>query len=214
MSKESITRIKVVYNALEELAKEVVFAGGATVALYADRPSGEARPTDDVDILVELMHYHDYAAIEERLRSKGFTNDTESGVICRYRVQGIIVDVMPTGENTLGFSNSWYEQGFTTAITHSLYEDYHVKIFQPVYFLATKMEAFNNRGGGDGRWSSDFEDIVYILNNRNSIWKELQTADNEVKSWLQEQFRLLLENDTSASGSLFIWNKANREDYD
>ena len=50
------TRIKVVYDALEELANEVVFVGGATVALYADRPSGEARPTDDVDILVELMH--------------------------------------------------------------------------------------------------------------------------------------------------------------
>ena len=103
MSRENITRIKVVYDSLEELAGEVVFVGGATVALYADRPSGEARPTDDMDILVELMHYRDYAAIEDRLRSKGFTNDTESGVICRYKIQGIIVDVMPTGENTLGF---------------------------------------------------------------------------------------------------------------
>jgi len=63
MSRESIGRIKVVYDALEELANEVVFVGGATVALYAERPSGEARPTDDVDILVELIHYKDYAAI-------------------------------------------------------------------------------------------------------------------------------------------------------
>jgi hypothetical protein len=57
MCRENITRIKVVYDALEERANEVVFVGGATVALYADRPSGEARPTDDVDILMELMHY-------------------------------------------------------------------------------------------------------------------------------------------------------------
>jgi hypothetical protein len=86
MSRESITRIKVVYDALEELADEVVFVGGATVALYADRPSGETRPTDDVDILVELIHYRDYAAIEERLRSKGFTcwkmNTSVSGSLC------------------------------------------------------------------------------------------------------------------------------------
>ncbi len=195
MSRESITRIKVVYDALEELANEVVFVGGATVALYADRPSGEARPTEDVDILVELMYYRDYAAIEERLRSKGFTNDTESGVICRYRVRGIIVDVMPTGENTLGFTNSWYEQGYATAMTHALDEHYTIKIFQPVYFLATKMEAFNNRGGGDGRWSSDFEDIVYVLNNRTTIWEELQAADAAVKAYFKEQFRLLLENE-------------------
>ena len=32
----------------------------------------------------------------------------------------------------------------------------------------------DNRGGGNGRWSSDFEDIVYVLNNRNSIWEELR----------------------------------------
>lgn len=70
MSRESITRIKVVYDALEELANEVVFVGGATVALYADRPSGEARPTDDVDILVELMHYRNYALEDEKLSRK------------------------------------------------------------------------------------------------------------------------------------------------
>ncbi|MBA2501062.1 MAG: nucleotidyl transferase AbiEii/AbiGii toxin family protein [Chitinophagaceae bacterium] len=195
MSKESITRIIVVYDALEELADEVVFVGGTTVALYADRPSGESRPTDDVDILVELIHYREYAAIEERLRSKGFINDIESGVIGRYHVQGIIVDVMPTGKNTLGFTNAWYEQGYATAMTHALDKNYSVRIFQPVYFLASKMEAFNDRGGGDGRWSSDFEDIVYVLNNRNSIWKELQAADKEVKTYLKEQFRLLLENE-------------------
>ncbi len=58
MSRKVSTEERLFYDALEELADEVVFVGGATVALYADRPSGEARPTDDVDILVELMHYH------------------------------------------------------------------------------------------------------------------------------------------------------------
>lgn len=134
MSKENITRIKVVYNALEELADKIVFVGGATVALYADRPAGESRPTEDVDILVELIHHRDYAAIEEKLRAKGFINDIESGVVCRYRVRGVIVGVMPTSENVLGFSNSWYEEGYNTAVTYDLGEHHKVKIFQPVYF--------------------------------------------------------------------------------
>lgn len=195
MSRESIIRIRVVNDALEELAEDVVFVGGATVALYADRPSAEARPTDDVDILVELLHYRDYAAVENRLRSKGFVNDADSGVICRYRVRGIIVDVMPTGVNTLGFTNSWYERGYAAAMRCALDEHCIIKVFQPAYFLASKMEAFNNRGGGDGRWSSDFEDIVYILNNRKAIWNELRVADKEVKAHLKEQFRLLLKNE-------------------
>lgn len=195
MNNENIARIKAVYASLEELADEVVFVGGATVALYADRPAGEARPTDDVDILVELLHYRDYAAIEERLRAKGFANDIESGVICRYRIQGIIVDVMPTGENALGFTNHWYGAGYANSIVYDIDEEYRVRIFSPAYFLASKLEAFTNRGGGDGRWSSDFEDVVYVLNNRTAIWNELRRADEGVKHYLKEQFRAWLQND-------------------
>lgn len=110
--RENITRIKVVHDALEELNTEVIFIGGATVSLYADRPAGEIRPTDDIDILIELLNYKEYAGIDEKLRRKGFVNDTASGVICRYTIHGIIVDVMPTSEEILGFSNIWYQEGF------------------------------------------------------------------------------------------------------
>ena len=115
-------------------------------------------------------------------------------MICRYKVKGIIVDVMPTGENTLGFTNHWYKKGYATAIDHSLDEDHTIRIFHPVYFLASKMVAFNDRGGGDGRWSSDFEDIIYLLNNRSVIWQELRTGEEEVKGYLKTQFRQLLQN--------------------
>lgn len=45
MSRESITRIKVVYDALEELANEVVSVGGATVAISACRFTGISVPS-------------------------------------------------------------------------------------------------------------------------------------------------------------------------
>lgn len=79
---QNIVRIKAVNDALEELAEHVVYVGGATVSLYADRTAEEVRPTDDVDIVIELMAYNDYSLLEEKLRSKGFENDVESGVIC------------------------------------------------------------------------------------------------------------------------------------
>ncbi len=96
--RENILRIKAVYAALEELQDSVIFVGGATVALYVQRVAEEIRPTNDVDILIELTGYRAYADLEEKLRSKGFTNDIESGVICRYKIQGVVVDVMPTDE--------------------------------------------------------------------------------------------------------------------
>lgn len=55
--RENITRIKAVHQALEELAADVVFVGGATVSFYSTRPETETRPTDDVDIVVEIIQY-------------------------------------------------------------------------------------------------------------------------------------------------------------
>jgi predicted nucleotidyltransferase len=191
--RQNIARIKAVYFALEELASEVVFVGGATVSLYSTRPEVETRPTEDVDIVVEIMHYSQYAAIEEKLRSKGFVNDVRSGVICRFIIHGVIVDVMPTSEDILGFSNRWYSIAFTKSISASIEEDLSIKIFSAPYFLASKLEAFVDRGENDGRFSSDFEDIVHVLNNRHSIWNEIRDSDEPVKQYLKEEFAKLLD---------------------
>jgi predicted nucleotidyltransferase len=190
--RENIARIKAVYFALEDLASKVVFVGGATVSLYSTRPGVETRPTDDVDIVVEIFHYTEYAAIEEKLRSKGFVNDISSGVICRYIIQGIIVDVMPTSEDTLGFSNKWYPEAFANSITVSPEDGLFIRIFSPTYFLAVKLDAFADRGENDGRFSSDFEDIVHLLNNRQTIWHEVANADGHVRQYLKDEFTKLL----------------------
>jgi predicted nucleotidyltransferase len=191
----NIVRIKALYDALEELADHVAFVGGATVSLYSDRPATDIRPTEDVDIVIELADYKGYAGLEDKLRKKGFVNDVASGVICRYLVKGIIVDVMPTAEEILGFANRWYREGYATAISRDLGEGYTIRIFHPVYFLAAKLEAFKDRGGGDGRISQDFEDIVSVLNNRSRIWDEMHNAPEPVKSYLKESFQSLLAMD-------------------
>ncbi len=191
--RENIARIKAVHYALGELAKDVVFVGGATVSLYSTRPETETRPTDDVDIVIELLHYRDYAAIEEKLRSKGFVNDIGSGIICRYIIHGIIVDVMPTSENVLGFKNKWYPEAFAHAMSLTLEEGLSVRIFSAPYFLATKLEAFFDRGENEGRFSTDFEDIVHVLNNRLTIWEEIKDEDESVKQYLKKEFQKLLD---------------------
>lgn len=180
------------YNALEELATEVLFVGGAAVSLYADRPADEVRPTDDVDVVIELAHYKDYAALEEKLRAKGFVNDRESGVICRYIIHGIIVDVMPTEETILGFRNRWFPEGVAHAMQVKIEENYLINILSPPYFIASKLDAFSDRGDNDGRLSPDFEDIVFVLNNRTAIWEEMNTAPDNVNQYLKEKLGKLL----------------------
>ena len=195
MNHQNITRIKAVYNALGPLKDKVVFIGGATVSLYAEYENGIredlVRPTDDVDILIELWAYHDYAMIEEQLRSIGFQNDMESGVICRYKVQGITVDVMATGEGVLGFGNRWYQDGFKHSIQLTLDDQHIIRIFSAPYFIAAKLEAFKSstrEDNNDGRVSQDFEDIIFLFEHRKSIWQEMSECDPELKAYLQTEF--------------------------
>ena len=188
----NITRIKAVSNALAKLETPVVFVGGATVSLYADIDFREnARPTDDVDVVLELVAYKNYAAVEEQLRSIGFANDMYSKVICRYKYQGLIVDIMPTDETVLGFSNKWYPAGFKEAISIKV-DDRSIKIFSLPFFIASKLEAFKSRGKSNYLFSSDFEDIVYVLENNSQARELLLNASPEVLPYLQEAFAEML----------------------
>ena len=190
----NLVRIKAVARALGALKEKVVFVGGATLSLYPTSPILEPRPTDDVDVIIEVVNYTERVKLEEKLRSIGFSHDLESGIICRYKIERIVVDIMPTNDSSIGFSNKWYPAGFLNAVISKIDDDLNIKILTAPYFIATKLEAHKSRGGNDGRTSHDFEDIVFVLENRETVWDEMNNADDAVKSYLQSEFQSLLNN--------------------
>lgn len=189
----NILRIKAIAGLLDQINQNIVFVGGATVSLYADIKSVEVRPTDDVDVIIELASYHGYAVLDERLRNIGFVNDIASGVICRYKIQGITVDIMPTCPEVIGFSNKWYPDGFKEAITIAL-DEHKIKIFSLPYFIASKLEAFKNRGKGNYRFSSDFEDIVFVLENNSQALNLILKTNKNLLNYLQSTFSAMLKD--------------------
>mgnify|MGYP001552511478 CR=1 FL=1 len=191
---QNLTRIKAISNLLGPLRKDIVFVGGAVLSVYADYASPEVRPTDDVDVVIEIWSYAEYARLDEKLRRIGFVNDRESGIICRYSIQGIIVDILPTEGSVLNFSNRWYPDGHQNAVDYEIDPQHRIKIFPAPYFLASKLEAFNDRGNQDGRTSSDFEDIVFLLEQRSSIWEEIIQSPPKVRKYIREEFQKLLAN--------------------
>jgi hypothetical protein len=85
----NIAALQAVAHGLGDMLSEVVFVGGVTGGLYASRPVAPAsRPTDDVDCIIELASYGAFAAMEERLRARGFRNDTEGWVQIRWESKG------------------------------------------------------------------------------------------------------------------------------
>jgi predicted nucleotidyltransferase len=104
--------IATVARGLTDLVEQVTFVGGTTIGLYLTDPLAPSpRPTDDVDCIIALEGRKGFYALEKKLRARGFANSTEPGdPICRFVFAGIKVDVMPSDEKILGFSNRWYAE--------------------------------------------------------------------------------------------------------
>lgn len=192
---KNIVRIKILAEALEKLNHNIVFVGGAVVELYCDDPArGESRPTDDVDIVIELLNRGSHAELEEELRKIGFRNDMESKVICRYKYHDIVVDIMPTDAKILGFTNIWYKEGIKNCTKFDLDNGRSIQIFSICYFLASKLEALKSeRHGKDYRFNSDFEDIIYLFDNRMNIKNEITESGGDIKVYIQTALNTLLK---------------------
>jgi hypothetical protein len=177
---------------LRPLLDELVLVGGcATGLLITDPDASGVRATRDVDTITQVGSYAEYAALSERLRKVGLTEDTEDGVICRWRYGDLIIDVMPTDETILGFSNRWYVPAISSAISVDLADD-RIRLIAPQYFLATKLEAFHGRGEGDYNGSHDLEDVVALVDGRPEIVLEVRGAEPDVRQYLSVGFRDLL----------------------
>lgn len=196
----NIQQLCYVAEALEELVHEVVFLGGCTTALMVEElAAAEARATEDVDFIVDLTAWVEYKHLVDQLKSKGFYQSMEDTVICRMRrdFKGIplIVDVMPTDESILGFSNPWYAEAFNTSQRVDLPNNIGIRIPPPLVFLPTKLCAWNDRGEGDVVLSQDLEDIVYVLENRPRLPVEFTDENNEeVKAYIAQESKTLLGN--------------------
>ena len=147
----SIELLEVAAQALEPLLDEVVFLGGASLALWITDPGAPPlRPTKDVDVVAEVTTRGAFHAFEERLRSLGFEEDQEDGVICRWRFResGLILDAMPADAAILGFDNRWQGASIPHAIERALPSGRKIRAAPPAYLLATKLEAFRSAGAG------------------------------------------------------------------
>lgn len=197
---QNIAMLEVVAAALGDLCDEVVFIGGATTALYIDDPaSPPPAPSDDVDCVVEIATEEAYRKLEAELRKRGFKDPIgdENPPICRKYYDGIQVDVMPTEESILGFSNRWYPEAIEKKESFKLPSGKQIYIFSGPYFLATKLVAYIDRGRNeDPRFSQDLEDICALLEGCTKLRELVAGGSDSVKRFIRSEFSRLLEDES------------------
>jgi len=99
---------------------------------------------------------------------------------------------MPLDGSIWGFKNTWYEPAMTTAEERALEPGLKILMVNPVYFCASKLEAFGDRGKNDYFGSRDLEDVIAVVDGRQELVGEIQAAQNDVRSYLGNEIAKLL----------------------
>ena len=199
-----------------ELREQVAFVGGCTTAflLTDEFVLEQVRHTEDVDLIVHVMGYSGFHALQQALRAKGFKDMSpdpgESAPVCAMKLGDLHVDFMPDDQQVLGFSNRWYADALKTATTHELSENLSIRLVSPPYFLATKLEAYKGRGKGDTLSSHDIEDLLTLIDGRDSLVDEVSAAPEKLRDYLAEEFGQLL-NDSNFEYAVSSQAKGNSE---
>lgn len=181
--------LEAIARQISPILGEMVFVGGATTELFFSSPiSARVRATRDADVICEVSGRVEYHRLGEKLRELGFREDmSPDAPLCRWRSAEGVLDVMPTDERILGFSNPWYEYGIRTARWLSLVADLEIQVVTPPVFLATKIAAYEGRGGDDLLGSHDVEDIVSVVAFRPEIVEEVTEEKPDLREWLSRR---------------------------
>jgi predicted nucleotidyltransferase len=195
-AQRNIELLTLVAYRLEELSDQVTFVGGSVIGLLiTDKAAPDVRFTVDVDCIVNVITRSNYYTLAEKLQGKGFKEmPTGDHPICRWDCGGVLIDIMPIEKSVLGFSNKWYKDALVKSINTKINNSVTVNIISAPYFLATKIEAFKDRGKQDFLLSHDLEDIIALIDGRPEIIDDVSNSANDLKQYLSLEFSGFIDN--------------------
>jgi predicted nucleotidyltransferase len=190
----NLVKVELVARALGELCEDLVFVGGCAAGLLLSDPAATvARVTFDVDLIAEVTALRSYHMMEAAFAERGFTRDlSPDEPICRWRYREIEIDLMPTDAGILGFANRWYQVAVATAQQVDLPSGPSIRLISAPCFLATKFEAFADRGNADVLGSHDLEDVINVIDGRPELLEEVAGTSSELRAYLAERCTALL----------------------
>ena len=188
---------------IEPLLNQLVLVGGCVTELLVSDPAApKPRMTQDVDWVVNAVSLGDYYKLESQLRGFGFSQTQDDyGIICRWMKGSLMLDVMPTDERILGFTNRWYADAAENAQQITI-EEITIHHITAPFFVASKLEAFTGRGAGDYRISHDLEDLIAVIKTRIADHEKVEQERLE-----KEREQMRIEEEAKAQ------EKIDRENY-
>jgi predicted nucleotidyltransferase len=191
----NLALVQAVAHALGPLREQLVFVGGCAVGLLLTNVRANAiRMTVDVDLVAEVATLVEFHALEKQFVTLGFSHDlSKDAPICRWRKAELVVDLMPS-HGVLGFHNRWYPLVIGSAVRIQLPDLSHIQLIAAPTLIGTKIEAFKARGRGDFLSSHDLEDILTLVDGRETLYAQINEAPTELRRYISATFSEWLLN--------------------
>jgi predicted nucleotidyltransferase len=192
---DNVAMLMRVVDRLAPLRDRLVFLGGAVTELFITAPGRRSsRHTKDVDVVINVVNLGEYSeTLREQLVGLGLREDVREGApVCRWLLEDLIVDIMPTRGDILDFSCEWYQLAFDTARPISLPNGVTIRLVTPACFLVTKLTAFADRGRRNPMASHDLEDVISVIDGRPEIVGDVAAAPGDLRAAIAAKFGELL----------------------
>lgn len=181
----SLDNIEAVAAALENVRTRFVFAGaGILPMLIEPQFVPDLRPTQDVDAVVQLLHFGEWMRLRRALIASGFREramPSDNRQIL-FWLNDLPVDFIPSRLREFGTANRWLDLGFELAEASRLPSGRVIERLPASAFLAAKVSAFLSRGRRDVFRSDDLDDIAALLVGRPTLTKEISIAHPEIRA--------------------------------
>jgi len=192
-NKEAIIEVA---QAVQPLGFSFVFTGACVLPFLVEPEFVPGlRTTEDVDLIVQILARTQMAAVEGKLRTAGFRNDywSDDAHRCKWAYHDIKVDVLSDrGHDKNSCPSEWFEYAAATAIDLELAPQVFIKHITATAFLATKLDAFSDRGKNDQYGSRDWGDIITLLDGRTTLSAEVIASPPVVRDFIASTIRELI----------------------
>jgi hypothetical protein len=94
---------------------------------------------------------------------------------------------MPAEASPLGMNTRWFREVLEFPLSKSLGDGCEIDVVSAPVFIATKLEAYRDRGKSDFQASHDIEDIVSVIDGCAAIVELIASAPPAVRGFVVRQ---------------------------
>jgi len=171
-------------NTLKPIQEKVVYLGGCACALLATDADIARVPSNTLDLIVNTENDLELSSFTIELRKAGLmevvSDNARENARGRWIFGPLELNILNVNKQFDTFESRFTKEAFQNPRRYPL-DGEKLRLINPAYFLAIKIEAFLALGLNNYTKNSDLDDLIYIIASRPELAFDLKLATSPVK---------------------------------